>query len=236
MNSPWRAVVDPVGACRDASERPAPRTTALVILLGVTALGALTLPRQLHLLAASLAPTSNAARDFHHQVLAGGLIRLTVVDRLVPPPTVMVAGALVAWAADSLLGLAGDARRRIAAVAVLGLVPLLVQRAGELVVTYAADVPLPLVPGSAMGLPQEFVTGPALLWRHDPPRWLLAISQRANLVTAWVVVIWAVGLRALDAGRWRAWHLGVPLLCLAVAGLLTWWFERTALTLILGRP
>lgn len=101
---------------------------------------------------------------------------------------------------------------------------------------YLADLPTPLTPASAIELPQQFVTGPALVWRLDAPRWLLALSPRANLMTAWSVAIWATGLRWLDGGSWRAWHVTLPVLCLTGAGLATWWFERAVVALILGRP
>lgn len=211
-------------------ERPTPLALAALLLVGVTALGALTLPRQLGLLGEALGP------GLHHRSLASGLHRLIWFDRLVPPPTVVIAGLLLAWTADPLLGLARDARPRIWAVVVLGFAPLLAQRAGELAMTYLASVPAPLTPGSALGLPQEFVTGPAILDRHDAPRWLQALSARVNLVTASSVAIWATGLRKLDGGSWRAWHVFVPAACLAGAGIATWWFEGAAVALILGRP
>jgi hypothetical protein len=230
------ALVDPAGACRNADQRPAPLGTAAVLLVAVTVLGALTLPRQLHLLGAALAPAGNASRDLHHQALASGLSRLMWFDRLVPPPTAVLAGLLLAWAADPLLGLARDARPRLASVVVLGLAPLLAQRAGELAMAYLADLPTPLTPGSAIDLPQEFVTGPAVFWRQDAPRWLQALSPRANLITVWSVGIWATGLRELDGGAWRTWHVTLPIVCLAGAGLTTWWFERAVVALILGGP
>ena len=211
-------------------QRPSPVRSAAILLVGVTVLGALTLPRQLSLLGTAL------SHGAHHQALSAGLTRLIWIDRLVPPPTVVIAGLLLAWAADPLLGLARDARSGIWAVVVLGFAPLLAQRAGELAMTYLALVPAPLTPGSALGLPQEFVTGPAIFDRHDAPRWLQSLSARVNLVTASSVAIWANALRKLDGGSWRAWHVFLPAACLAGAGIATWWFEGAAVALILGRP
>jgi hypothetical protein len=211
-------------------ERLTPARSAAILLAGVTALGALTLPRQLGLLGAAL------RHGPHPPAFAAGLERLILFDRLVPPPTVVIAGLLLAWTADPLLGLARDMRPRVWAVVVLGLAPLLAQRAGELGLTYLASVPAPVTPGSALGLPQEFVTGPAIFSRHDAPRWLQSLSARVNLVTASSVVIWATGLRKLDGGSWRAWHMFLPAACLAGAGIATWWFEGVAVALILGRP
>lgn len=230
------ALVDPGGASRRASERPSPVLAAVAVLAAVSAAGAATLPRQLQLLAASLGPTSVPAKDAHHLALAAGLARLVVFDRLVPPPTVLLAGLLLAFAVEPLLGLPRDSRSRIGAVIVLGLVPLLVQRVGELVVTYAAFTPSPLTPGWVIGLPQQFVTGPALFWGRNVPGWVEALSPRAGLMIAWSVGLWAVGLRALDGGSWRAWHLALPVACVAGAGIVTWWFERIAVAIILGGP
>ena len=230
------ALVDPVSACRRAIDRPVPLGAGAAFLVTVTALGAATLPRQLQLLAVSLAPVGIPGRDATHQALAAGLSRLVWFDRLVPPPTAVIAGLLVLLAADSVLGLARDARARIATVVVLGLTPVLVQRLGELVMTYAAGVPVPLTPGWAIGLPREFLTGPALIWRHGAPAWLQAVSPRASLITAWSVFIWATGLRELDGGSWRLWHFSLPAACLVAAGIATWWFEHMVVALILGRP
>ena len=230
------ALADPVGAARRAGDRPAPARTAAGLLALVVALGAGTLPRQLALLRHSLEPTGRLLVDVHHRALAAGLTRLILFDRLVPPPTVLLAGVLLALAAEPMLSFAQDHRFRVRAVMVLGLAPLLVQRAGELAVAYLLTAPPHPTPGLAVVLPQQFATGPALFWSGVAPAWLEALSARINVMTLWSVGVWAAGLRELDGGRLRAWHVALPVFCLAGAGFITWSLGPSVLALILGRP
>lgn len=74
------------------------------------------------------------------------------------------------------------------------------------------------------------------MWSGTVPAWIEALSARANLVTLWCAGIWAAGLRQLDGGTLRAWHVALPAACLAAAGVLTWSLGPSVLALILGRP
>lgn len=119
----------------------------------------------------------------------------------------------------------------------LGLAPMVVQRVGELAVTYLAAVG-GTVPGEAIALPQRFTTGPLLVWRppEEAARWIVSVNQRINLVSLWSVVIWSAGLRVLDQRRLAAWHVGLPLVGLGLAALCTWWLSPLAAGLLLGQP
>ena len=136
--------------------------------------------------------------------------------------------------------LAEEGRRALNGGVAVGLVPLLVQRVGELAVTYLFPLAEAPTPGQVLDLPQQFVTGPLLLWlafKEGPaPNWLAALSGRVNLATLWSVAIWADGLRSLDGRGWTPWHVGLPLFALAISGLVTWLFAPTAYSLILGTP
>ncbi len=230
-------LLDPPSAVREAIRRPRPGVLALAALAGAAVLGAATLPRQLSLLAASLAPTGNMLRDLHHAAMRTGLLRLIIADRLVPPPTIVIGAVVLALAAEPILSLAEDRRRAIWAVLLLGLAPLLVQRMGELAVTYLAAVGEPVRPGDAVGLPQRFTTGPLLLWRTgDPPPWLVSLSQRANLISVWSLILWTIGLKTLDGRRLSAWHVALPPACLGLSAFLTWWLTPMVASLLLGSP
>lgn len=232
------ALANPGTACRAIAERPRPLALAGLLAVAVTAAGAATLPRQLALLNQALAPGGDMLRDLHHAAMQAGLLRLMVVDRLVPPPTLVVAAILLVIAADPVLAVAQDQRRVLWAVAVAGLTPLAVQRLGELVVTYLAVVPAHPVPGDPIALPQRFATGALLLWWRDdvPPPWLLAVNARLNLFAGWSVAIWSVGLRQLDREPPTAWHVALPLGCVALAALTTYWLRAMAAALVLGTP
>ncbi|MBI4501624.1 MAG: hypothetical protein HY700_10715 [Gemmatimonadetes bacterium] len=237
----WRmigfTVAAPVSAAREAGRSPSPVGTAVGLLIAVAALGALTLPRQLLLLQRALAPTGDPLGDRHHAAMAAGLVRVIVADRLVPPPTVILAVLLAVLIAEPALALAQDRHREIRAVLLFGLVPLLVQRLGEAALTYAMPLPPRLTPGFAISLPQQFVTGPAMFWTGDAaPTWVEAVSARVNLVTLWSVVLWSIGLRELDGGAFTPWHLALPALSLGFAALLTWWLQPMVLSLVLGGP
>ncbi|HXV85348.1 MAG TPA: hypothetical protein VD793_01555 [Gemmatimonadales bacterium] len=230
------ALARPGAACRAIAERPQPLALAAALLLAVTAVGAATLPRQLGLLDAALAPGGNMLRDLQHAAMRAGLMRIVVVDRLVPPPTLVLAALFLVLACDPMLAAAQDRRRTLWAVAVLGLAPLMVHRAGELAVTYLAAPPAPLVPGFPIAVPQRFATGALLFWwGEDPvPPWLLAVNARLNLISGWSVVIWATGLKRLDRGPATAWHVGLPVTCVLLAGLVTYWLRGMTTALIIG--
>jgi hypothetical protein len=230
-------LVDPRRAVQEAMDRPHPVIIVLVALAVTALLGAATLPRQLDLLSHSLAPIGDVARDLHHAVMQAGLTRIIVADRLVPPPTLLVAALVLGLAAEPVLSLAEDRRRAVWAVVLLGLAPLLVQRIGELAVTYLSAVGSPPRAGDAVAVPSRFTTGPLLLWWTDsPPPWLVSVNQRFNLITLWGIVIWTVGLRELDGRRLAAWHVALPAMCLAIAALATWWLAPMVAAVLLGAP
>jgi len=230
------AVVSPVAAMRQACTEPAPLLAAAVLLLAVSLLGSVTLPRQLYLLGKTLAPVGNPLRDSHHAVLSPGLTRYVVVDRLIPPPTMLLAAVLVIVAADPMLALAGDRKKRLGPAILLGLAPLLFQRIGEAAVTFVGSGGVTQA-GRAITLPRQFVTGPALFWAFtDVPPWLDAFSARVNLVSLWGVVLWSVALRELDGQPLCGWHWLLPASCLAAAALMTSWLEPIVLAAILGGP
>jgi hypothetical protein len=221
---------------RQVCTEPRSRLAAAILLVAVSLLGSATLPRQLPLLGKALAPTGNLIHDGHHAALSAGLNRYIVFDRLVPPPTILLAAGLVIIAARPMLALAGDRARRIWPAVLLGLVPLLFQRIGEAAVTYIASRGV-TGPGLVIMLPRQFVTGPALLWvSADAPTWIQALSARLNLVSAWSLGLWSLVLRELDGPPFRSWHWLLPASCLATAALMTWWLEPMVLAMILGGP
>lgn len=230
-------LVDPVRAVREAVTAPRPAVVALAAL-GITALaGAATLPRQLDLLFASLAPIGDLARDLHHEAMEEGLTRIIVADRLVPPPTLLLAALVLGLAAEPVLSLAEDRRRAVWTVVLLALAPLLVQRLGELAVAYVSAVGSPPRPGDAVSVAGRFKTGPLLFWWTDsPPAWMVSVNQRINLVTLWGCVISSIGLKELDARRLAGWHVALPAACLALAALATWWLSPMVTGLLLGTP
>ncbi len=231
------ALLDPRSAVEDAILRPRPGRIAVAALVITALLGGATLPRQLDLLAAALAPTGDLFGDMHHAAMQGGLLRVIVADRLVPPPTIVVAAIVLALAAEPILALAEERRRAIWAVLLLGLAPLMVQRVGELAVAYLTAVGTAPRPGEAVSLPQGFVTGPLLLWRSgDPPPWLLSLSQRVNLVSVWSLALWTVGLKMLDQRRLSLWHVALPWACFGLAAFSTWWLAPMVTSLLLGSP
>src|SRR3990172_542781 len=222
-------LVDPRRAVQEAIGQPGPAVVVLGALAITALLGAATLPRQLDLLFASLAPTGDLARDLHYAAMQAGLTRMIVADRLMPPPTLLLAALVLSLAAEPVLSLAEDRRRAVWTVVALGLAPLMVQRIGELAVAYLSAVASPPRPGDAVSRASRFTTGPLLLWRADnPPDWLISLSQRFNLVSLWGLLIWTVGLKELDDRRLASWHMALPAACLALAALATWWLSPVA--------
>ncbi len=230
-------LVDPRRAVQEAIGQPRPAVVALGVLVITALLGAATLPRQLDLLFAALAPTGDVARDLHHAAMEAGLTRIIVADRLMPPPTLLVAALVLGLAAEPVLSLAEDRRRAVWTVVLLGVAPLMVQRIGELAVTYVSAVGSPPLPGDAVSVASRFVTGPLLFsWTDTPPSWLVSVNQRLNLVTLWAVVIWTIGLKELDGRRLASWHVALPAACLGLAALATWWLAPMVAGLLLGTP
>jgi len=228
-------LVDPRGGMRTVAERPRP--WALVVSLGafLVALGLATLPRQLALLDRTMGATGDPLLDAQTELLRSGVLRLIVADRLVASPTLLVAALFLALAAEPVLMLARQRQPAIWAVVLLGLAPLLVQRVGELAITYVAAIADP-VAGDAVTAPHRFVTGPLLLWRGEGPApgWLELLSRRVNLIVLWCLALWSLGMQQLDGGRWQLWHAALPAACLAAAGLLTWMLWPIVLPLVLG--
>jgi hypothetical protein len=232
------ALMSPGATMRALADRPRPALLALLLGLLVVAVGTATLPRQLGLLSQALAPTGEELRDLQLGRMQEGLFRVVLIDRFVPAPTFVLAAVLLVFAAEPVLAVAEERRRVLWAVAIAGLAPLVVQRLGELTVTYLSAVPTPLRLGDAISLPQRFATGPALLWwgEGSPPGWLLSINTRLNLFAAWSVAIWSVGLRQLDPSGPTPWHVALPAGCLLVAGLITYWLKPLVAAVVLGGP
>jgi hypothetical protein len=233
-----RALFSPGKACQTLADRPRPLLLAMVLAGVVTAAGAATLPRQLSMLNQALGPSGNVLRDMQHAAMRPGLTRVIVVDRLVPPPTVVLAALLLVLAVDPVLAVAEDRRRALWSVVIAGLTPLVLQRTGELLVSYLAAVPPRPVPGDPIALPQRFATGALLFWWQDEPAppWLLALNARFSLFAGWCVAIWAVGLRRLDREPAGGWHVALPAGCLVLAALVTYWLRPLAAALVLGAP
>lgn len=221
---PTLALVDPYGAFRDAMQTGAPARLAGSILAAAVALGVATLPRQISLLNRSLVILGDAALDAQRELLRAGVLRLMVVDRVVPAPTLLLAAVLLLVTAEPVLMVARERRPGLIAVIALGLVPLVVQRVGELAVTYLLDPAASVTAGDAILSPHRFTTGPALLWLRSGvvPGWVEVLETRLNLVSVWCVGLWSLGLRLLDDRSWAPWHLTLPVACLVGAGVLTW--------------
>lgn len=229
-------LVDPLSSIRSTLREPVPVATFAWIAVLAAVISALCLPGQLELLHRSLGSAGDPLSDLKSQMMEEGLRRLILVDRLLPPPTLVLAALLLAGAADPILALPQNRRPALWAVAFLGLAPILLQRLGELAITYwtySASGGL----ADAVDLPRRFSTGPELLWLGEsPPVWLRSLSQRVNLVSLWSVGLWTLGLRELEGREFAPWHLALPLSVLAVATAITWWLAPFVIPLILGRP
>jgi hypothetical protein len=229
-------LLDPIGSVRKAIQEPAPAVTLTWVALFAAAISLLCLPRQLEILDRSLAPVGNPLLDLKSEMIAEGLRRYILLDRLLLPPTAVLAALMLAGAADPVLALSQKRRSALWAVAFVGLAPLLLQRLGELAVTYWVP---PGVGGvaDAIGLPRQFSTGLRLLWLGEsPPEWIGSLSQKINLVSLWSVILWAAGLRELEGRGFKAWQLTLPLAVLVVSSAITWWLSPIVIPLILGRP
>jgi hypothetical protein len=217
-------LVDPQGALTRALASPRPWLLLAVVALAWLVLGLGTVPRQLGLMDAALAPVGVDAPTPYLRSLAAGLNRLMIVDRLVPLPAVLIAAVLLRLTAEPVLMLASNRRRELFAVIVLGLAPLVLLRAGELAVAWLADVGSGIPPGEVLRLPHRFASGARLWWREGgpPPAMLETLEARVNLFSVWSVGLWAYGLSRLDTGSLRAWHVLLPVACLVGGGLVSW--------------
>ncbi len=164
------------------------------------------------------------------------MLRLIVADRLVPSAKLPLGTFFLVVAAEPVLALARDRRGPIWAIALLGLSPLLVDRLGQLAMTYLVPFAAHTTPGYAMTAPRRLSRGPLVLWqRSEPaPAWLKLLDDRANLISAWCIGLWGVGLRQLDGGRLALWHVALPVGCVVAAGLVTWVVGPLVLAAILS--
>jgi hypothetical protein len=217
-------LVDPQGTLTRALASPRPWLLLAVVALAWLLLGLGTVPRQLVLMNAALAPVGVDEPARHLRSLAAGLTRLMIVDRLVPLPAVLMAAVLLRLTAEPVLMLASNRRRELLVVIVLGLAPLVLLRAGELAVAWFTDVGSGIPPGEVLRLPHRFASGARLLWREGgpPPAVLEMLEARVNLFSAWSVALWAYGLSRLDTGGLRVWHTLLPVACLVGGGLVSW--------------
>ncbi len=232
------ALLDPARAMRVAAVDASPAALVACLMALLAALGCATLPRQLALADARLAFVGDPLVDARQWLMRGALVRVMLADRLVPAPTVLLAAVLLAVVADPVFSLARDRRRLVAAVVCLGLAPLIVQRVGELALTYLVPGSALPTAGDAVSLPSRFATGAKLLWPRDAPApvWLEVLDARLNVITLWCAALWVLGLRALDGGRLAPWHVALPVACLAGGGLLSWILGPPALALVVGSP
>ncbi len=174
-----------------------------------------------------MSPIGDTLTDLHRDSLRARLVRMILADRVIPPPTPLLAALALIWAAAPALMLAEEGRRALIGAVAVGLVPLLVQRVGELAVTYLFPLAEAPTPGQVLDLPQQFVTGPLLLWlafKEGPaPNWLgpQRPGQPRNPLVGGDLGRWAAepGRSRLDAmacwapalraGDFRARHLAL---------------------------
>ncbi len=202
---PLRAVATPTAALLETRTGPDPLVLASVVVL-VSCLGALALPRLLGLLAASLATGRSPLLDAHAAVLRAGLARLVVADRLLPPLPYCFAAALLALAAAPLLAERGVRPLTVVCVIAAGASPLLLQRLGELAVVWLVP-PDGLASGDIVSLPARFNVGAAGVLAAMgtlPGGWAGVAAEAANAVGIWVVGLWGAGLALLARGETAA--------------------------------
>ena len=233
----WSTMVNPARGMRDAVDRPCAASVGVTLFVAAALIGVATLPRQLAVLEQVL-----SARDpmiqLHYEAMRSGLVRLIWIDRLVAQPSLVFAAALVVLIADPLLSLAADRKRGLVCVALLGLAPILVHQIGELAVTYLVHLGSHPTPGDAIRLPHGFSTGAKLLRSATAPapQWLEILDSRVNFITLWSVVLWSIGLRAVEGNRLSTVHIAIPLAALVCGGTLTWLSGPVAISLVLGSP
>jgi hypothetical protein len=233
--APAAVLIDPAGVLSRAVAAPQPWKLLLVLLVAAAVLGLGTLPRQLEMLWAALPDAGNPLLDAQSAALRRGLLRLIFFDRLVPLPAALFAGLALVLTADPVLMLPASRRRELLTVAVLGLAPLLVQRVGELAMTWLVDPSRVAAAGEALTVPHRFASGARLFWREPGPApyWVELLEVRVNLFTLWCAGLWSIGLRTLDGRRWEAWQVLLPLACLAAGSFLTWLLGPVVVPIIL---
>lgn len=232
---PAIALLNPAAGLTRAIARPEPWILLAVLVAAWVTVGLATVPRQLEILQAALVRTGNPLLDAQTEALREGLVRLIVADRLVPLPAALAAGLLLVVATEPLLMLPAARRRELLAVVVLGLAPLVVERVGELALTWATSIAPGAPAGEALRVPHRFVSGAGLFWRTSAPAplWIELLEARVNLFTLWCVGLWSAGLRMLDGRRWEPWQVLLPLACLVGGGLLTWVLGPVVVPMIL---
>lgn len=211
-------LVVPGRAVSVAERNPSPEAVLFLLAGGAALLGATTLPRQIGELNSQMNGVTSDALAAHYAAMRGGLIRLMVFDRLVPPPTLVLSAFLVGLAAGPALSLPRDQDKLLWTAILLGLAPIAVQRMGEMIATYLTAAG---TLGDVITLPQVFTTGPGL-FAGPGQRWVEQLDARLNLVSLWCLFLWAGALRVLDGGKWKAWHVGLPVLALVIVGVATW--------------
>ena len=210
-------LVVPGRAVSVAESTPSPEAVLCLLIGGAALLRATTLPRQIGELSSQINGVTSDALAAHYAAMRSGLIRLIVFDRLVPPPTLVLSAFLVGLAAGPALSLSRDQDRLLWTAILLGLAPIAIQRIGETVATYLTAAG---TLGDAITLPQVFATGPGLFAGADH-RWVEQLDASLNLVSLWCLFLWAGVLWVLDGGKWKAWHVGLPLLALVIGGVVT---------------
>lgn len=222
--SPVTVLVSPAAGIAQVLAKPHPWMLLAILASAWILLGLATVPRQVELLHLVLASTGEPVLDAQTEVLKAGLLRLIVADRLVPLPTVLVGGVLVFLAAEPVLMLPSARRRELLAIVAVGCAPLVVQRFGELAMTWMTTVAPGMSAGEVLRLPHRFASGAALFWRSpDPaPFWIELLEARVNMFALWSAALWAIGLHALEDRRWAVWQILLPFACLVAGGLVTW--------------
>jgi len=199
LSLPLSALGEPGTAMDVAGARHTAGAVAGLLLL-TCGLGALSLPRLLVLLAATLAPVGSPLVAAHAAALHDGLVRYVMVDRLLPPPPLLIAALLVAVVATPVLAGRRVSARAVWGVLAVGAAPLVVQRLGELLVVWSTPAE-GLVAGDVVGLAARFNVGLAGMLGaagQAPDGALGVVADAANATGLWVVALWGWGLARLD--------------------------------------
>jgi len=217
-------LLDPAGTVARAIASPDPWRLLLALALASAVLGLGTVPTQVEMLRTALPPAGNPLLDARTGALRAGILRLIVADRLVPAPAVLFGALVLVLTADPVLMLPVARRRELLGVAVLGLSPVLVERVGELAMTWLVDPGRAVVAGDALTVPPRFAAGARLFWQAagPAPAWIELLESRVNLFALWCAGLWSLGLHGLAGRRWEPWQVLLPLACLGAGGLLTW--------------
>lgn len=213
------------------ADSPAVRRRLLLWSVGsFLVIGGATATLQIMLLERAIGDAGNIAA--HISVMRTGLIRLILVDRMLPPATASLAALVAGTIAIFSMELAAPARRLLRWVLLLGMVPILALRLGELGVTLLGAVSQ-LSVGDVMELPGRFVLGPLFFAGSDPAPWVYLVDARFNLVTVWMGVVWVKGLRCCTPGESIRWPVFVTCSSFLVASLATWSWGTPFLDLVL---